>query len=137
MSEITTSILSILSNNTPIKSAVKKRIYTSIADQKAQLPYIVMTEISTEFTSYTMAVSDHQRSLVQVDVYADSSSDVESISNDVIKALSIQRGVYGLRSIVSSTPEIARRLDETSTLNDGEKPVRRNSIDFSISHTKV
>lgn len=76
-----------LSNDGTVAGLVSTRIYPDIAPQRATLPYVVYTEISTAPTDDKDGSSVLDTIQVQVDMYDDNYDDVETLAAAIRAAL--------------------------------------------------
>jgi hypothetical protein len=124
------AIYTLLSTNVGIKAIVDTRIYPMLAEQFADMPYIVYRTISKVPNNTKGGGRGFDRYRVQIDCVGTSFTSLEDLADKVRTAIDDRVGTYGAVTILGS------RFEDTTDLvldfqPDSER-VYQKSMDFII-----
>lgn len=91
-------IYSLLSTGTPTNT-VGARIYPVVAEQGAQMPYIVYQRITTEAVQQVNGPLGEARATIQINAYGENYSELRTVSNDVRATLHGYAGTPSTNSV--------------------------------------
>lgn len=108
-------------------------IYIEVADSGATVPYITIAQISTDHEHHMGGASGLAQARMQIDVWADSETNRNTVSEALRDAFDGYSGTMGDDSVNVRSVFLAEEAETYEPPTDGsQQGVYRNRMDFTI-----
>lgn len=132
---IETDIMARLAADSDISDVVGTRMYCSLADQRATVPYIVIHTISRRRFPSSAGVNSMVSTRLQIDCIESTYLKAKVLADHVRVNLNDVRGVVGSSFIRSCLLDSENAIGETP-FSGKDKGRERVSLDFVVVHTE-
>lgn len=138
MADIKQALYEYLAATSGITSLVSTRIYPVLAPQGGSLPYVVMTQVSSEHIRHTTGRAQVARTRMQFDAYAGTSPAVQSVADALRVALDMYTGTMGATAQVVVQRVFLESMRDLfiAPADASEQGPFRMSLDFMIWHAE-
>jgi len=133
--DLQAALVSLLSADATLVALVSDRIHADQAPQGSTLPYLTYALIASPGHDHQAAAAAIANPTVQIDVWADSSTDRLAVEAAVVGALNGYSGTCGSVSIRRAS-RVGRRQSYERPQDGSEAGVYRSSLDFEIWHVE-
>lgn len=125
-----------LAASAAVAALVADRVYPSLAPQGTPRPYLVLTSITDLAEAHMAGPGDVGESLWQIDCYADTPEDADSLALAVDDALDGFHGAIAGRPIFAAFRESGRDAPEGPT-DGSEFAIARRILEYRFWHRET
>ena len=137
MATVRTAIFARLTGDTTISGLLAKRVYPHVAPKAATRPYITYFVVGADHQHHLTAAAGLVAHRVQIDMWADTAAEAETLSEAVREAL---QGLYGtlVTGFTSRGISLASEFDNYEPPSDADETgIYRITHDYEIWHTET